>query len=400
MKLKNHIFYLLIPLGIILNSCSSKDTIDSYIGFDIPKDSIDNYLNREMERFDISGMSIAFINDGKVVYHKTMGFSNKQEQLPVTYKTIFEAASLSKPLFAYFVMKYVEEGKLDLDKPLFQYLPYPDIEDDERYKKITARMILSHRSGFPNWRSDYKENKLFIKFEPGTAYSYSGEGYQYLAKVLKHIENKDWNGLELKFQEKVAQPIGMEHTVFIQDTYAKENKAEPYDENGKWIDKENDPDRLLRTKFIAAGSVHSESIDFSKFLITLINKEGLKKETYKEMFKPHSLFEEQDYFNVYYTLGFIKPDIPFTNFYVGAGNNYGFTSYFTIDTEKKWGFVLFTNSEYGEKLGQNLSYYLLTGPNKTKLYLISSLILALIILTIRYIIKFTIRKIKRRHNIV
>ncbi len=396
MKLKKKVFYSLILFSALLNSCSSKNTIDSYIGFDISKESIDYYLNQKMEDLDIPGISIAFINNGKVVYHTTKGFSNKQKQLPVTNKTIFEAASLSKPLFTYFVMKYVEEGKLDLDKPLFQYLPYPDIENDDRYKKITARMVLSHRSGFPNWRSDYKENKLFIQFEPGTTYFYSGEGYQYLAKVLKHIENTDWNGLELKFQEKVAQPIGMKHTVFIQDTYAKENKAAPYDENGQWIKEKNDPQRLLRQQFVAPASAHSESIDFSKWLIALMNKKGLKTATYNEMFKPHSLVEKMEYFDLNYTLGFFNPDIPFTNLYIGGGNNYGFTSFFTIDTNKKWGFVLFTNSEYGEKLGQDLSYYLLTGPNKTKLYLILGFILILLIILIRDATKFIIRKITKR----
>ena len=139
-------------------------------------------------------------------------------------------------IFAFFVMKYVEEGRLDLDKPLYEYLPYPDIAYDDRYKKITARMVLSHRSGFPNWRENEKDKKLKIKFEPGTDYEYSGEGYQYLALVLKHIEKTDWNGLKASFQKKVVEPLNMKQTVFIQTPYTKEHKAEPYDKNRKWID--------------------------------------------------------------------------------------------------------------------------------------------------------------------
>ena len=219
---------------ILIVNCSAKTKVDvkNYKGIEIPKDSIDSYFESRMEELNIPGLSFAIINDGEVVHHNAMGFSNLEEKILVTNKTIFEGASMSKSLFAFFVMTYVEEGKLDLDKPLFEYLPYPDIAYDDRYKKITARMVLSHRSGFPNWRENEEDKKLKIKFEPGTEYEYSGEGYQYLAMVLKHIEGTDWNGVEKAFQEKVAKPIGLEHTVFIQTPYTKEHKAQPYDR--KW----------------------------------------------------------------------------------------------------------------------------------------------------------------------
>ena len=116
-----------------------------------------------MDSLNIPGLSIAVINDGKVVYHQTFGFANLEKKLPVTKKTIFEGASLSKSVFAFFTMKYVEEGRLDLDKPLYEYLPNADIAYDERYKKITARMVLSHRSGLPNWRENEEDKKLKIK---------------------------------------------------------------------------------------------------------------------------------------------------------------------------------------------------------------------------------------------
>ena len=163
-----------------------------------------------MEKLKIPGLSVAVINDGKVVYEKTMGYANVEEELPITAETIFEGASLSKSVFAFFVMTYVEEGKLSLDKPLYEYMPYAYSDHDDRYKKITARMVLSHHfPGFPNWRRDEADGKLKIKFEPGTQYLYSGEGYQYLAMVLRKIEGADWNSLETAFQERVAKPLGL-----------------------------------------------------------------------------------------------------------------------------------------------------------------------------------------------
>ncbi|MEL7252187.1 MAG: serine hydrolase domain-containing protein, partial [Bacteroidota bacterium] len=131
---------LFFTLLLLLQSCSdNSEAIDSYFGFDIPKSTIDQHLEAQMKDLNIPGMSIAFINDGEVVHHRTIGYANLQDSLPVTEQTIFEAASMSKSVFAFFAMKYVEEGLLDLDTPLYTYLPYPDIAHDERYKKITAR---------------------------------------------------------------------------------------------------------------------------------------------------------------------------------------------------------------------------------------------------------------------
>jgi len=376
-------------------SCSIEtEKIDSYIGIDISKDTIDSYLTSRMEALNIPGLSFAIINDGQVVYHRTKGYADLEDKKPVTNETIFEGASISKSVFAYFVMKFVEEEKLDLDKPLCQYLPYPDIEYDQRYKKITARMVLSHRAGFPNWREDEKDGKLKLNFDPGSDYNYSGEGYQYLAQVLRHIEDTDWDGLEMIFQEKVARPIGMAHTVFIENDYTKKHKAAAYVPEGK-VDVENNYwSKKNDGIFSAPSSIHSESIDFSKWMIAMMNREGLSRESFKALFKPHSLVEETDNYDLHYTLGFYTPQIPLTDLYIHGGNNIGFTSWFTLDINRKWGYVLFTNSEYGEKLGEELLIYLLAGPDKMKLYWIMGAVLLIIISCLGYVIIRFVRRLK------
>nr|WP_246164437.1 serine hydrolase domain-containing protein [Xanthovirga aplysinae] len=346
-----------------------------------------------MREFNIPGLAIAIINKGEVVYRINFGYANLEQKIPVTDTTIFEGASMSKSVFGFFVMKYVEEGKLDLDKPLHEYLPYPDIAYDDRYKKITARMVLSHRSGFPNWRENEPDKKLRIKFEPGTDYLYSGEGYQYLAMVLKHIENTDWAGLEVAFQDKIAQPLGMEHTVFIQTPFTTKYKAEPYDENGKWIDWKKDYwNNKEEGVFGAAFSIHSEPLDFSKWMIGVMKEELLSKESYHELLKPHSNVPTDD-LDISYTLGFMKFPFIFTNTYGHGGNNEGFTSFFTLNTTKDWGYVLFTNSEYGEKLGEDLFFYLLLGPYLTIPYIIRGIIKLIILAGIGILIKFIILKL-------
>ncbi len=386
-----------IVLLIFGVSCSSKnDVIDSYLGFDIPKETLEEFLNTKMKEYDIPGLAIAVINDGKVVYHQTKGFANVANKIPVTDKTIFEGASLSKPVFGFFIMTFVEEGILDLDKPLYEYMEYPDIAHDERYKKITARMALSHRSGFPNWREDNKDGKLNIQFDPGTDYFYSGEGYQFVTQVLKHILKTDDAGLEAEFQKRIGKPLGLAHTVYIQNEYTRKHKAEPYDEDGNWIDWKKEYWALKEDgNFYAPSSIHSEPLDFSKWMIGVMNKEVISPKSYEELFKPHSQVP-YDGIDVSYTLGFLTIHVPTTNIYLHSGNNEGFTSWFTLDTEKNWGFVMFTNSEYGEQLGQELFFYMLADPGLTKVYVVLGVALVVIIFLLLFLVRFIIRQIRKR----
>ncbi len=380
--------WVIVFITFLVCRPSKKDNeIDSYLGFNFPKDSIDSFVESKMRSYNIPGLSMAIINDGEVVYHKTKGYSNVTEQNAIKSTTIFEGASISKSVFSYFVMTFVEDELLDLDKPLYQYMPYPDIDYDVRYKKITARMVLSHRSGFPNWREDNDDGRLTIQFEPGTDYLYSGEGYQYLAKVLMHLLQVDNGGLEALFQKRIANPIKMNHTVFIQNEYTRHHKAEPYDEDGNWINwKENYWFTKEDNEFYAPSSIHSEPIDFSRWMIAVMNEELLSKESYKELLKPHSTVP-YDGVNVSYTLGFLKLHFPFTSIYLHSGNNEGFTSWYIMDLKKKWGFVLFTNSEYGDQLGQDLFFHLLADVDRAKLYIVVGLIVVFLILVITFLIK-------------
>ncbi|NAS13849.1 serine hydrolase domain-containing protein [Poritiphilus flavus] len=319
------------------------NTIKGPGGSEIAKDSIEYFIQQQMEALNVPGASLAIINEGEVVYHLVRGYADKEQKVKVTASTIFEGASLSKPLFAYFVMGFVEEGKLDLDKPLYEYLPFEDIAYDERYKKITARMVLSHTGGFPNWRTDHEGGKLFISFEPGTDFQYSGEGYQYLAKVLAHILGTDDKGLERTYQERVARPLNLEYTKFIQDDHNMRNKARGYID-GRALDQHHDDPNIFGSAF----SIHSEAMDFSKWLIALLDKNGLTEEGYKELFKTQFVLPDdhpqREAGVTDWTLGFAKGILPFGTAYGHGGNNPGYTSIFVIAPETKWGYVIFTNS--------------------------------------------------------
>ena len=364
MKEINQIYFLLLLLSFSLFGCqnqSEKQKIKTLFGTNISEEKVDKLIDKEMGLLNIPALSIAIINEGKVAYHRVKGFADKEKQILADDYSIFEGASISKSVFGFFAMTFVEDGILNLDKPLYEYLPNPDIENDERYKKITARIVLSHRSGFPNWRTDYPDKKLFIQFEPGTDYHYSGEGYQYLAEVLKHLLNTNWAGLEQEFQKRVAIPFKMEHTKFIQDDYIKKHKVQPYDIKGNWIDEyASDFWRSYDSVFVAPTTIHSEAIDFSKWMIAMMNKKGLSENGFEELYKSHSEIAsgliKQDY-----TLGFTKLSIlNIGELYTHSGNNDGFSTYFALDKDKKWGFVVFTNSSrLGDQFAQNLTYKLL-----------------------------------------
>ena len=174
----------------------------------IDADALDRVLKAYLDYYKIPGMSVAVIKDSKVVYHRGLGVRNTLTREPVTDDTVFEAASMTKPVCAYLVLRLVDRGVLKLDTPLYTYLPYEDIAYDDRYKLITARMVLTHRSGFPNWRN----GKLDIKFVPGTQFSYSGEGFVYLGKVVEKLTGKKLVDL---CQEEVFEPLGIEHASLV-----------------------------------------------------------------------------------------------------------------------------------------------------------------------------------------
>ncbi|MEO1448330.1 MAG: serine hydrolase domain-containing protein [Bacteroidota bacterium] len=388
--------YLLL-LAALLSSCADKPhMVDSYLGPDIPKSTIDRHVQEQMKDLKIPGLAIAIINDGEIRYHNTFGYADVAAEEPVNSQTIFEGASISKSVFAFLVMTFVEAGKLDLDKPLYEYVPHPDLADDPRSQQITARMVLSHRSGLPNWRENEEDKTLKIKFEPGTDYLYSGEGFQYLAEVLMHIEHTDHAGLEQLFQERIAKPLGLDHTVFIQTPYTRHHKAEPYDREANWIDwHTNYWFQKEDSQFYAPSSIHSEPVDFSKWMIALMKQELLSPDSYRELLKRHSRvpFEGVD---VSYTLGYLTPHFPFTDIYLHSGSNEGFTSWYALDINRDWGFIMFANSDNGEQLGQELFFYLMTGPDLTPIYIMAGAVALILLLLIVGGIWYLVRRRKKR----
>ncbi|MBA3316481.1 MAG: beta-lactamase family protein [Gemmatimonadales bacterium] len=154
------------------------------------------------------GLSMAVVQNGRVVWTGAFGTVNDSANTPLDDGTIFEAASLSKPVFAYIILRLADRGEFDLDRPLFEMLEYPRLAHDDRYKQITARMVLSHGTGLPNWGGD----TLALRFNPGTAYGYSGEGFVFRQKVLERVTGRSLDEL---VRRELFRPLGMTRSSFV-----------------------------------------------------------------------------------------------------------------------------------------------------------------------------------------
>ncbi|WP_422861010.1 serine hydrolase domain-containing protein [Flagellimonas sp. S174] len=339
--------------------CHSQSTIEqikTISGKSITAAKLDSTIKSIMDSVQVPGLSIAIINDSKIVYHNTFGVSNIETQEPITKESIFEAASLSKPLFAYFAMKQVEKGILDLDKPLFKYLPHPDVEYDERYQSITARMVLSHTTGFPNWRKDdNKDGKLYIKFTPGRDFNYSGEGYQYLAAVVAKINGTDLNGLDEIFQKEVARPLKAEILYYNRNDKIKKHKVYGHNENGPTENAQYDGNT-----FGAAYSLHTEAVSYAQFLIAMLKKEGLAENSFDEMLKEQVHFKDDNHLKqevgqTGWGLGLAQKPTEHGMMHLHTGNNHDFQTYMMILPEKEFGIVFFMNAGKAIPFIQNLN---------------------------------------------
>lgn len=186
-------------------------------------------LPRLLELASVPGLALGLV-DGKRVWRQGFGQAIEESGQAVSGETIFEGASLGKPVLAYAVLRMVDAGTLDLDRPLHDYLPIPDA-DNPRMKRITARHVLSHTTGLPNWRQ--RPSSLEPSSDPGTKFSYSGEAYFYLQRVVEAVSGKPFARL---MREQVFGPLGMKQSSYVWQPEFESRMAAGYDDHGNRLD--------------------------------------------------------------------------------------------------------------------------------------------------------------------
>lgn len=244
---------------------------------ELQEETLDVVLEREIPRImaaaNIPGLSIAVIRNGQIYWIGAFGVQSRDTNAPVDENTMFEAASLTKTVTAYAALRLVERGELDLDRPLFEYFPnqeYKKLAGDERYKKLTARLVLTHTTGLPNWG-----NKLIR--EPGKQYGYSGEGFLYLGRTIEQI-----SGISLQefAKKEIFDPLGMTHTSYVWNEAYEENGASGHDRHGVAHPKRKN------TVPNGGASLLTTAHDYATFLCAILNNQGLNQETIDQMVSP------------------------------------------------------------------------------------------------------------------
>jgi CubicO group peptidase (beta-lactamase class C family)/tetratricopeptide (TPR) repeat protein len=298
---------------------------------------LDQVVPSLLKQAGIPGLSLAVIENGRVAYGNAFGVRSTDGNVSVDDRTVFAAASLSKPLFTFAVMQLVEEGKFDLDRPLADYLEYKDLEHDPRYRRITARMVLSHTSGLPNWRS----GRLDLTSAPGESFQYSGEGFVYLQQVVERITGLSTEAL---MQQKVFKPLGMSRSSYIWQKEFENDFAIPHNEIGITANKYKPQESNV------AYSLQTTAPDYARFVIALLNGIGMRKSAIDQMFAQQvkvPVKEGNAGSNVAWGLGWGLQGSPPDKTFWHWGDNGTFKCFVIAFPERKSGLVYFTNSTNG-----------------------------------------------------
>ncbi len=252
--------------------------------------ALDAEVARAMAATQSRGLAIAIIDNGRVVHVRSYGERNAAGA-PLETHSIMYGASLTKSAFAYLVMQLVDEGKLDLDRPLAQYLdrdlpdyptedkyaPWVDLAADDRWRSVTARHVLTHSVGFANFAFLEPDGKLRFHFNPGARYAYSGEGMILLQFVIERGLGLD---VGVEMQRRFFDRLGMHDTSLIwrpafaanlADGWRADGSVEPHDE---------------RSKVRAAGSMDTTIDDIARFAAAYVRGEGLSAKARAELTKP------------------------------------------------------------------------------------------------------------------
>ncbi|PTB97107.1 serine hydrolase [Marivirga lumbricoides] len=306
--------------------------------------------NAEMEQWlkenKVPTLGLGLIENGAL--KQIQVFGEIKAGISAPYNTIFNVASLTKPVTAMVTLKLVSAGQWDLDEPIYKYWIDPDLKNEDRIKKLTTRHILSHQTGFPNWRENNENGKLHFEFTPGTQYQYSGEGFEYLRKALEKKFDKSLNQLAT---ELIFEPLKMTDTQYIWNEATDESRvALGYDKEG------NTYETYKRKNENAADDLLTTIEDYAAFLISTMKGEGLSEKVSKEMQSNQVATKNGKHFGLGFEVyNFKNGDYALSH---GGADNGVQTIVFIFPKTQK-GLIIFTNVDDGYKVYERiLTHYL------------------------------------------
>ena len=324
--------------------------------------TIDRLVPQLMEEHHVPGVAIAVISEGRVAWSKAYGVSDAASKTPVTSETLFEAASMSKPVFAILALQLADAGRLDLDRPLVEYSSELAVPNQADRRRITARMALSHTAGFPNWRpgGEEREGPLPLLFEPGTRFGYSGEGVFYLQRVVEKITGQP---LDLRARAALFDPLGLRHSSFAWSPGVEGALASGHGEDGSF---------LTRSKYThpnAAYTLYTTAEEYARIIVEVMNagrgrSKVLSEASAREMLRPQVALDARDPIERPFTgqgrsaqwgLGWsLNATAGGDIFHHSGANRTGFRCYSQFSLDRGSGLVIMTNGLGGGDLWTRL----------------------------------------------
>jgi CubicO group peptidase (beta-lactamase class C family) len=307
---------------------------------------LDEIIKWHMEYYQIEGVSFAAFKDGRITYKSSYGVKNNYTKDAVDENTLFEVASITKTVFAYTVLRLYEKGIIDLDEPLYKHLPFERSSNSAYNELLTARIVLSHKSGLPNW--GYSSD-IEYKFEPGTAYGYSGEAFEYLKRVIEKITGKS---IDEVLDAEVVTPLGLEKMYFNKQKTAMQLKAHGHSNTFATV-------KRMPSATGVAYSLTTNPISLAKFIIAIQERKGLKPETFDLMFSKQTTLPEDVRSNIwnyneYMGLGFFIEEAPYGKVIRHSGSNGNFRAIFRIYDALGMGYIITTNGNSGSFILDNI----------------------------------------------
>ena len=239
--------------------------------------ALDAQVPALLARYQIASVGIALIERDRVVLERAYG--EQSAGVDATPATLFNLASLTKPVTAEVILRLVAEGRLSLDEPMSTYWVDPDIAADPRHRQLTLRIVLSHQTGLPNWRGNSPDGKLAFTFAPGMAFGYSGEGYDYAARF---VERKLGHNFEDLAQQQVFGPLQMTNTSFSFRDWMTGRFAIPFESAGHW----GTPQVQSPGQWNAANHLITTAGDYARFVASVMRGEALKRPLAAERLEP------------------------------------------------------------------------------------------------------------------
>jgi CubicO group peptidase (beta-lactamase class C family) len=340
-----------------------KGKIGAAPGFPGVIEKLEKLTPQWMEELKVPGVSISVIKNFEPAWSKGFGVAAAGKPAAVTGRTVFEACSMSKPVFACLVLKLVEKGTLDLDRPLCDYLDEPFVSTDDGYAKlITARMILTHTSGMPNWRKggEEREGPLPVYFRPGSKFSYSGEGIYYLQRVVEHVTQEP---LAAYAKRNLFDPLGFASTSYAWTGNLDPQIATGHDASGNC---------LKRSRYAhpnAAYTLYTTPDEYARIMIAIMKADRaggfpLSGRLADEMLAPRVRMDVREVIDrpgrslgltAYRGLGWaIDSTVTGDIAYHSGSNQTGFTCYSQFNRREGSGIVIMTNGKNGSDLWSRL----------------------------------------------